>query len=59
MLRHIAATHVVKINIFSGKKGEGDKKDLPAGAFWLDELDESSVNLVEISPGRKDSYNRS
>ncbi|XP_021761725.1 polynucleotide 5'-hydroxyl-kinase NOL9-like [Chenopodium quinoa] len=53
ILKHIAATHVVKINISSGEK------NLPSGAFWLDDLDECSVNLVEITPARKDSYNRS
>lgn len=53
MLKHMAATHVVKINISSVRK------NLPDGAFWLDELDESSVKLVEMTSARKDSYNRS
>ncbi|XP_021855500.1 polynucleotide 5'-hydroxyl-kinase NOL9-like [Spinacia oleracea] len=53
MLKHIAATHVVKINISSVRK------NLPDGAFWLDELDECSVKLVEMTSARKDSYNRS
>ncbi|XP_057251206.1 polynucleotide 5'-hydroxyl-kinase NOL9 [Beta vulgaris subsp. vulgaris] len=52
MLKHIAATHVVKINICS------ETKDLPAGAFWLDDKDDCSANLVEITSARKDSYNR-
>lgn len=53
MLKHIAATHVIKINISS------ESKNLPGGAFWLDDLDDCSVNLFEITSALKDSYNRS
>ncbi|GAB4850677.1 hypothetical protein Ancab_029988 [Ancistrocladus abbreviatus] len=56
MLKYIAPTHVVKINI------SAVSKNLPAGAFWLDEDDEDSgalVNLFEIKSAHQDSYNRS
>lgn len=53
MLKHIGPTHVVKINISS------ESKNLPAGAFWSDDDDDTSVNLLEISSARKDSKNRS
>ncbi|XP_023902311.1 polynucleotide 5'-hydroxyl-kinase NOL9 isoform X3 [Quercus suber] len=52
MLKYIAPTHVVKINI------SAESKNLPAGAFWLDE-DKEMVNLIEINSARQDSYNRS
>ena len=53
MLKCIGPTHVVKINISSRSK------NLPAGAFWLEDDDAASINLIEISSARKDSYNRS
>ena len=52
MLKYIAPTHVVKINI------SAESKNLPAGAFWLDE-DKEMVNLIEINSACQDSYNRS
>ncbi|KAF3972157.1 hypothetical protein ACB098_04G121300 [Castanea mollissima] len=52
LLKYIAPTHVVKINI------SAESKNLPAGAFWLDE-DKEMVNLIEINSARQDSYNRS
>ena len=45
-LKYIAPTHVVKINI----SAEG--KNLPSGAFWLDEDHKESVNLIEVSSAR-------
>ncbi|GAB2269908.1 hypothetical protein Dimus_004826 [Dionaea muscipula] len=53
MLKYIAPTHVVKINISSASK------NLPAGEFWLDEDDYGSINLIEINSARRDSYDRS
>lgn len=53
ILKCIGPTHVVKINISSRSK------NLPAGAFWLEDDDDASVKLIEISSARKDSYNRS
>lgn len=53
MVRHIAPTHVVKINI------SAQNKNLPAGAFWLNEDQDEQVNLIEIGTARHDSYNRS
>ncbi|KAJ8772154.1 hypothetical protein K2173_027331 [Erythroxylum novogranatense] len=53
MLKYIAPTHVVKINISS------ERKNLPAGPFWLGEDDYGrEVNLLEI-PACQDSFNRS
>lgn len=53
MLKYITPTHVVKINI------SFEKKNLPAGAFWLDNFHGADVNLIEISSARQDSFNRS
>lgn len=53
MLRYITPTHVVKINI------SAERKNLPAGAFWLDEDYTRVFNLIEINSARQDSYNRS
>ncbi|GAY38961.1 hypothetical protein CUMW_040710 [Citrus unshiu] len=53
MLKYITPTHVVKINI------SFEKKNLPAGAFWLDNFEGVDVNLIEISSARQDSFNRS
>ncbi|RVW91261.1 polynucleotide 5'-hydroxyl-kinase NOL9 isoform X1 [Vitis vinifera] len=53
VLKYIAPTHVVKINI----SAEG--KNLPAGAFWLDGDHKESVNLIEVSSARQDSFKRS
>lgn len=53
MLRHIAPTHVVKINTTS------ERKNLPGGKFWLDEGYGRQVNLIDINSTRQDSFNRS
>lgn len=53
MLKYITPTHVVKINI------SFEKKNLPPGAFWLDNFEGVDVNLIEISSARQDSFNRS
>ncbi|XP_015882700.3 polynucleotide 5'-hydroxyl-kinase NOL9 [Ziziphus jujuba] len=53
MLKHMAPTHVVKINI------SAQSKNLPDGAFWLDEDSCGMVNLIEIGSARQDSFNRS
>ena len=53
ILKYIGPTHVVKINI------SAEAKNLPAGTFWLDEDHEESVNLIEISSARQDSFKRS
>lgn len=53
MLKRMAPTHVVKINI------SAQSKNLPDGAFWLDEDSCGMVNLIEISSARQDSLNRS
>lgn len=53
MLKYIAPTHVVKINI------SAQSKNLPNGPFWLDEDYNGVVNLTEISSARQDSLNRS
>ncbi|XP_012080165.1 polynucleotide 5'-hydroxyl-kinase NOL9 isoform X2 [Jatropha curcas] len=53
MVKFIAPTHVVKINTSS------ERKNLPAGAFWLDDDDPGEVNLIEISSIRQDSFSRS
>ncbi|KAJ9163683.1 hypothetical protein P3X46_023324 [Hevea brasiliensis] len=53
MVRCIAPTHVVKINI------SFERKNLPVGAFWLDDDCWGEVNLIEINSARQDSFNRS
>ncbi|XP_022136987.1 polynucleotide 5'-hydroxyl-kinase NOL9 [Momordica charantia] len=53
MLKYIAPTHVVKINI------SAESKNLPAGAFWLEEEDCGTTNLIEIRSARQDAFNRS
>ena len=53
MLKYIAPTYLVKINI------SAESKNLPAGAFWLDEDYNGMVNLIEINSARQDSFNRS
>ncbi|KAA8540891.1 hypothetical protein F0562_024971 [Nyssa sinensis] len=53
MLKYIAPTHVVKICI------SAESKNLPAGAFWLDEGDEAAVTLIEVNSARQDSLKRS
>ncbi|KAK3211211.1 hypothetical protein Dsin_015917 [Dipteronia sinensis] len=53
ILRYITPTNVVKINISFGKK------NLPAGAFWLDGNCNGDVNLIEINSAHRDAFNRS
>ncbi|XP_057514959.1 polynucleotide 5'-hydroxyl-kinase NOL9 [Actinidia eriantha] len=53
MLKYISPTHVVKICI------SAESKNLPAGAFWLDEGQNETVTLMEISTARQDSLKRS
>lgn len=52
MVRHIDPTHVVKINI------SYEKKNLPAGPFWLVDDECREANLIEINSVRQDSFNR-
>ncbi|CAN6585263.1 unnamed protein product [Malus baccata var. baccata] len=53
MLKYIAPTHVVKINI------SAESKNLPSGVFWLDEDHDAMLKLIEINSARQDSFNRS
>lgn len=54
MLRYISPTHVVQI------RTTAQNKNLPLGAFWLDEEQErEGLDLIEINSARQDSYNRS
>ncbi|XP_059640011.1 polynucleotide 5'-hydroxyl-kinase NOL9-like isoform X2 [Cornus florida] len=53
MLKYIAPTHVVKICI------SAESKNLPTGPFWLDEGDDTAVNLIEVNSARQDSLKRS
>ncbi|KAJ6801449.1 polynucleotide 5'-hydroxyl-kinase NOL9 [Iris pallida] len=52
MLRHIAPTYVVQIRI------SVESKNLPTGAFWLDEHDKAA-NLIEIHSAQRDFRDRS
>ncbi|XP_074284661.1 polynucleotide 5'-hydroxyl-kinase NOL9 isoform X2 [Silene latifolia] len=66
MLKHMAPTHVVKINISSEviylkrKKINPEDKNLPPGLFWLDvdDNDDAPVNLLEIMSASKDCNGR-
>lgn len=53
MLKYISPTHMVQIRI------SADHKNLPTGGFWLDERDDASATLIEISSARQDSLKRS
>ncbi|XP_028781687.1 polynucleotide 5'-hydroxyl-kinase NOL9 [Neltuma alba] len=53
MLKYIAPTHVVKMNIHA------ENKNLPAGAFWVDGEHDDRVNIIEINSALRDSLNRS
>lgn len=53
MLKYISPTHMVQIRI------SAESKNLPTGDFWLDEGDDASVTLIEISAARQDSLKRS
>lgn len=53
ILKYIAPSHVVKINISAGRK------NLPSGAFWLDDNNYRLGNLIEIKSAHQDTLNRS
>lgn len=53
MLKYISPTHIVKICI------SAESKNLPAGAFWLDEGHDVTGTLIEINSARQDSLKRS
>ncbi|KAL4012521.1 hypothetical protein IC575_029624 [Cucumis melo] len=54
MLKYIAPSHVVKINI------SAESKNLPAGEFWLEEEENyGTTSLIEIRSARQDEFNRS
>lgn len=53
ILKYIAPSHVVKINISTGRK------NLPSGAFWLDDNNYRLGNLIEIKSAHQDTLNRS
>ncbi|GER53145.1 polynucleotide 5'-hydroxyl-kinase NOL9 [Striga asiatica] len=53
MLKHMSPTHVVKIQI------SAESKNLPAGAFWLDEGNADAVTVIEISAALQDNFKRS
>lgn len=53
MLKHMSPTHVVKIRI------SAQSKNLPAGAFWLDEGIADACNVIEIDAARQDHLQRS
>ncbi|KAJ8553841.1 hypothetical protein K7X08_024519 [Anisodus acutangulus] len=53
MIKHISPTHVVKIYI------SAVNKNLPAGAFWLDDGNGAAATLIEVNSARQDSFNRS
>ncbi|KAL3655334.1 hypothetical protein CASFOL_001120 [Castilleja foliolosa] len=53
MLKHMSPTHVVKIRI------SAESKNLPAGAFWLNEENADDVTVVEIASARQDYLKRS
>lgn len=53
MLKYIAPSHVVKLNISK------ERKNLPPGTFWLDEDHDVLVNLIEISSAYQDALNQS
>ncbi|KAK6924916.1 Polyribonucleotide 5'-hydroxyl-kinase Clp1, P-loop domain [Dillenia turbinata] len=49
MLKYISPSHVVKINIST------ERKNLPAGAFWLNEDDLENLILIELNSALQDS----
>lgn len=53
MLKYISPTHVVKICI------SAESKNLPAGAFWLDEGQDATGMLIEVNSARQDYLKRS
>ncbi|XP_009631975.1 polynucleotide 5'-hydroxyl-kinase NOL9 isoform X1 [Nicotiana tabacum] len=53
ILKYISPTHVVKICI------SAESKNLPAGAFWVDDGDAAVATLIEVNSARQDSFNRS
>ncbi|MCD7455411.1 hypothetical protein HAX54_028062 [Datura stramonium] len=53
IIRYISPTHVVKICI------SAVSKNLPVGAFWLDDVNGAVATLIEVNSARQDSFNRS
>lgn len=53
MLKYMSPSYVVKICI------SAEKKNLPAGPFWLEEEEYSAANIIEMNSARQDSFNRS
>ncbi|XP_015069994.1 polynucleotide 5'-hydroxyl-kinase NOL9 [Solanum pennellii] len=53
IIKYISPTHVVKICISSVSK------NLPAGAFWLDDDNSDVPTVIEVNSARRDSFNRS
>lgn len=53
MLKYISPTHVVKICI------SAESKNLPLGAFWLDEEDSTSTTIIEVNSALQDYFKRS
>ncbi|KAF3654358.1 putative polynucleotide 5'-hydroxyl-kinase NOL9-like isoform X2 [Capsicum annuum] len=53
IIKYISPTHVVKICI------SAVSKNLPAGAFWLDDDNGAVATLIEVNSARQDSFNRS
>ncbi|XP_059641922.1 polynucleotide 5'-hydroxyl-kinase NOL9-like [Cornus florida] len=52
MLKYISPSHVVKTCI------SAESKNLPAGAFWLDQEVDAAVTLIEVNSARQDSFKR-
>ncbi|GJZ96293.1 polynucleotide 5'-hydroxyl-kinase NOL9 [Tanacetum coccineum] len=52
MLNHIAPTQVVKIRV------SAENKNLPRGAFWLEDEEAHEVTLLEINSDRYDSLKK-
>ncbi|KAL6579931.1 hypothetical protein OROMI_007955 [Orobanche minor] len=53
MLKHMSPSHVVKIRI------SAESKNLPAGAFWLNEGSADAVTIIAINAARQDYLKRS
>lgn len=53
MLKYISPTHVVKIQI------SAESKNLPSGAFWLNEGNDDAGTVIEINAARQDHLKRS
>ncbi|KAI3464019.1 hypothetical protein Pfo_020682 [Paulownia fortunei] len=53
MLKYMSPTHVVKIRI------SAENKNLPAGAFWLNEGNADAATVIEINAALQDHLKRS